>query len=67
MKCNLRPVCKHISSSKISNLTLGYSQKYRYMFCAIHLNTNLSTAVHKYPTCYKAFMLRIINGMILCR
>lgn len=51
--------------SEVSNLTLGHTEKSVYILSV--LNTNLRTQVNKYLTHYKAFMLRIISRMILCR
>lgn len=64
----------NIIRDQFSSTSVARSEKSRalreihiYVFCAIHLNTTLSTQMHNYPTCNKAHMFRIISRMILCR
>lgn len=64
----------NIIRDQFSSTSVARSEKSRvlreihiYVFCAIHLNTTLSTQMHNYPTCNKSDMFRIISRMILCR
>lgn len=64
----------NVIRDQFSSTSVARSEKSRvlreihmYAFCAIQLNTTLSTQLHNYPTRYEADMLRIISRMILCR